>query len=89
MVVHVVDASMWHGLQPNSKRGKSALVLALRGRGSRKARAAAFSHVPNCLEILSQHGDPMKVVLELRYTHLGTALARQGDTSFEAHVRVV
>ncbi|CAE7337714.1 unnamed protein product [Symbiodinium sp. CCMP2592] len=57
-----------HGLQPNLKPGKTAILLALRGRGSRKVRQQWF---PNGRNVLVLRDLGLEVPVVGAYNHLG------------------
>ena len=74
-------------MEPNLKRGKSAVVLAVRGAGSRKARQEAFEDNPQTLEVPMPDGETLEVYMEAQYTHLGTVLHREASMEPEARRR--
>ena len=84
----VLDGCRRHGMQPNLKKGKSAIVLALRGKHSRAVRKLHFQKAADCLEIDTASGEPDRIHLELQYTHLGTALHKDGSMLPEARLRL-
>ena len=84
----VLDCCKRHGMQPNMKRGKSAIVLALRGKHSRVARKQFFKDVDDKLDITLADGSTVSIFLEIQYTHLGTVLHRDGTMLPEAKLRI-
>ena len=84
----VLGSCRRHGMQPNLKKGKSAIVLALRGKHSRAVRRLHFQRTDACLEVDYAAGEPDRVHLELQYTHLGTALHKDGSMMPEARLRL-
>eukprot|EP00435_Cladocopium_sp_Y103_P056394 s1820_g19.t1 len=91
-----------HGVSPNLDKGKSEILLSLRGRGSRALRVQYFSAVQGrCMPILTGYGTHFISVVG-QYTHLGNAAhhtgtshkeVRQrfaiGNAAFSAHRRVL
>ena len=77
-----------HGMQPNLKKGKSAIILALRGKHSRAVRKKYFQEVSDTLEISLGHGKFERIHLEVQYTHLGTVLHRDANMMPEARLRL-
>ena len=84
----VLDGCRRHGMQPNLKKGKSAIVLALRGKHSRAVRKLHFQQTADFIEIDTASGVPDRVHLEIQYTHLGTALHKDGSMLPEAKLRL-
>ena len=84
----VIDGCHQHGAQPNLKRRKSAILLALRGRHSRAARRQFFQKNEQVLEIPAADKKLVSVFLEVRYIHLGTVLRRDGCMLPEAKLRL-
>ena len=77
-----------YGLIPNTARGKSALVLALGGAGSRAAAAAAaFSDDAKTITVTTAGAQQFTVHVEASYLHLGGMLSRDGDMTHEARRR--
>ena len=83
----VLTSCYKHGMQPNLKRGKSAMLLALRGRHSRLVRKQNFREAVDVLEIPLPDGDIARIFMEVQYTHLGTVLHRDGTMAPEARLR--
>ena len=67
-----------HGLKPNLKRGKSALLLALRGTGCRKAAAAWFPNDKRTIDLPMPDGTVDVLHVESSYVHLGTCVDKDG-----------
>ena len=84
----VLDSCQKHGRQPNLKRGKSAMVLALRGKHSRAVRKQFFREVDDKLDIPLSDGSVARIFLEVQYTRLGTVLHRDGAMLPEARLRL-
>ena len=84
----VLDCCQKHGMQPNLKRGKSAMILALRGKHSRMVRKQFFRAVDDKLDIALSDGSTASIFLEVQYTHLGTVLHRDGTMLPEAKLRI-
>ena len=85
---HVLRSCRKYGMQPNLKKGKSAIILALRGRHSRAVRKAQFPRVVNTLDIDTGDDHGSAVHLEVQYTDLGTVLHRDGSMFPEAKLRL-
>ena len=84
LVRMIVQGCKRFGLTPNLKRGKSALLLALRGSGSRKAAARTF-HGNDCtLRVSIAEGHDADICVEGTYLHLGTFLDKDGKMLGEA-----
>ena len=62
------------GMTPNTGRGKSEILLQLRGPHSREVRLQVFSGDSPALEISPQRCPPMKLHLVHLYKHLGAQL---------------
>eukprot|EP00435_Cladocopium_sp_Y103_P064835 s146_g26.t1 len=91
-----------HGVSPNLDKGKSEILLSLRGRGSRALRVQYFSAVQGrCMPILTEYGTHFISVVG-QYSHLGNVAhhtgtshkeVRQrfalGNAAFSAHRRVL
>ena len=84
LVRTVLEGCGRFGLTPNLKKGKSALLLALRGKGSRQTAAAHFASDSRTLKIEMQNGTMAEVCVEGAYLHLGTILDRDGKMLGEA-----
>ena len=84
LVQVVLEGCGKFGLTPNLKRGKSALLLALRGPGSRKTAAAHFASNSSELRVQLASGATAVVCVEGAYLHLGTILDRDGKMLAEA-----
>ena len=75
-----------YGLIPNTARGKSALVLALRGAGSRAAALEAFRDDAKTITVTTAGAKEFTVHVEASYLHLGGVLSRD-DMTHEARRR--
>ena len=84
----VIDTCRSHGLRPNLKRGKSALLLALRGPGCRSVAAAAFRDDRKTLPVSLADGSKVEVPIEAAYVHLGSFLDKDGSFQGEAKRRL-
>ena len=85
---HVLDQCERHGMEPNLKKGKSAVVLAIRGKNSRAVKRASFADDTSSLEIPMSAERMVKICLEVQYVHLGTILHRDGSMMPEARLRL-
>ena len=77
-----------HGLKPNLKRGKSALMLSLRGAGCRRAAALWFPNDRRILDVPREDGGADEVHIVSSYVHLGTLIDRDGRLGAEANRRI-
>ena len=84
----VIDQCRSHGLSPNLKKGKSAVMIALRGCGSRTAAREAFEGNKKTLPAILKDGSVAQVHVEAAYIHLGTLLDRDGSFKGEAKRRL-
>ncbi|CAL1136698.1 unnamed protein product [Cladocopium goreaui] len=84
----LLETCMEHGVTPNLTRGKTELLLALRGKGSRNSRRAHFSERQGRqMQIVHEHGtDSIAVVGS--YVHLGGKAHHSGENKVEARRRV-
>ena len=77
-----------YGLVPNMSKGRSGLLLALRGKGSRDAAAKAFGGDGRTVTVETETGRQFTVQVEASYLHLGGMLSRDADMTHEARRRV-
>ena len=84
----LMDACRGFGLTPNLKRGKCALLLALRGPGSQRCKREYFGSDARQLTIVSSRGPDLVVHIEAQYNHLGTLLDRDGHLESETRRRL-
>ena len=84
----LMDQCCRFGLRPNLKRGKCAMLVAIRGAGSRACRLKHFHGGRATIEVPSSRGDPYTVHVEAQYDHLGTMLDRDGHLEAEARRRL-
>ena len=85
---HVLDQCERHGMEPNLKKGKSAVILAIRGRNSRTVKRDSFADDTTFLDVPMSDERTVKICLEVQYTHLGTILHRDGSMMPEARLRL-
>ena len=71
MMATVLHQCCRYGLVPNIAKGKSALILALQGKGSHKAAAKVFKNDSKQLTVTTQTGRVFQVQVEANYLHLG------------------
>ena len=83
----VIDACAAHGMSPNLKRGKTSIVLSLRGKGSRKMQQKLFGDGAQQLSVHTQEGTATIHIMPT-YVHLGCAVDRDMTFCTEAHRRV-
>ena len=75
------DFCMKYGLKPNFERGKTELLLAVRGKGSVKVRRQLFEHPDPHLEVDCKHIPDCKIRLITQYRHLGGSWSLQQKTN--------
>ena len=84
----LLETCMEHGVTPNLSRGKTEILLALRGRGSRRSRRAHFSEQQGQqMQIVHEHGVASVAVVG-SYVHLGGKAHHSGENKVEARRRV-
>lgn len=77
-----------HGVTPNLNRGKTEIMLSLRGKGSRQCRRRYFSEQNGKqMEIVHEHGTAHVAVVG-SYIHLGGKAHHSGESKAEARRRV-
>ena len=84
----LLDSCQTHGMTPNLAPGKTELMLALRGKGSRKWRKHFFG--PSSSGTLTALGEHTSWEIHVvgRYKHLGGLAHHQGGQAQEAHARL-
>eukprot|EP00435_Cladocopium_sp_Y103_P006178 s5056_g2.t1 len=77
-----------HGLSPNLKKGKTELLLSLRGRHSRQAKLDLFGpDTPGTIPVITEH-QVLQLPLTQQYLHLGGLLHHQPDQRGEVRRRL-
>ena len=77
-----------HGVTPNLTRGKTEILLSLRGKGSRQKRRRYFSEQNGRqMEIIHEHGTAHIAVVG-SYVHLGGRVHHSADSRAEARRRI-
>ena len=87
MMVCVLLHCCRYGLIPNTAKGKSALLLALRGKGAKAAAAAASADNCATVAVTTPGSKCFNVKVEASYLHLGGMISRDADTVHEARRR--
>ena len=83
----ILDACRSHGMSPNLKKGKTAIMLCIRGKGCKKVQSQIFGTGAETLEVPTRNGlEP--VFLMPTYVHLGCAIDKEMGFESEAHRRV-
>ena len=84
----LLDTLEEHAMTPNLQKGKTALLLALKGRGSRRRKTQFFGpNSPGTMTVVGEHSTRhISVVGE--YVHLGGVLHHSGDHRKEMRRRV-
>ena len=80
-----IDICRDFGLQPNLKRGKTAIVLSLAGKGIRKAREKHFRHGRSTLQLVDLQEE---VHVVPQYVHLGGVVEPQMHMKAEQRRRL-
>ena len=90
MMTSFLDEASAHGMVPNLKSGKSALVLLLRGKGSRGVAPKTFKGNCRTIHVPSRLHDGYVIHVEASYVHLGLggSLCRNACMSGEAGRRL-
>ena len=83
----VLLAFLEHGLTPNLKRGKTEMLLTLRGRQSRMTQSRVFGAGKEVLELDLGFWGRQQLRLTTEYVHLGCSLDRGATLRFEAQRR--
>ena len=83
----VIDACAAHGMSPNLKRGKTSIMLSLRGKGSRKTLQKIFGDGAQQMDVETKEGMATIHIMPT-YIHLGCAVDRDMSFCSEAHRRV-
>eukprot|EP00435_Cladocopium_sp_Y103_P017883 s2571_g4.t1 len=84
----LLELCIEHGLSPNLKKGKTELLLSLRGRHSRQAKLNLFGpDAPDSLPVITEH-QVLQVPLTRTYIHLGGLLHHQPDQREEVRRRL-
>lgn len=77
-----------HGMSPNLKRGKSEILLSLRGKDSRKHKIEMFGpHSTQTLPIITEHNS-YQMPITNKYLHLGGLLHHGADQRVELRRRL-
>ena len=84
----VIDMLAVYGMQVNCDRGKSELVVDIRGRGSHEVKRELFRHKPPCVDVQTRHGGQIFLHVVAKYKHLGTLFAAKGSMVPEIKQRV-
>ncbi len=84
----IIDMLAIYGMQVNSDRGKSELVLDLRGSGAHKARQEIYRHRQPCLDVETRHEGVVHLNIVAKYKHLGTLFAAKGSMMPEIRQRI-
>ena len=84
----LMDKCQSFGLRPNLKRGKCAMLLAIRGKHSKACKLQFFDGGCTQVDVPSSRGSGYRVFVEAQYDHLGTMLDRDGRLDAEARRRI-
>eukprot|EP00435_Cladocopium_sp_Y103_P048289 s1574_g14.t1 len=84
----LLEVCLEHGVTPNVSKGKTEILLSLRGLGSRAMRRKYFSQQQGqVMQILHEHGTQSVAVVG-SYTHLGGKAHHSGECKVEARRRI-
>ncbi|OLQ01431.1 hypothetical protein AK812_SmicGene15825 [Symbiodinium microadriaticum] len=77
-----------HGLRPNYGPKKTAAIVAVAGRGSRKVRRTLFGDLRGKLPVFLEHSGVARIDLVTSYKHLGSHLSYDGHMLVEIRYRL-
>ncbi|OLQ14158.1 hypothetical protein AK812_SmicGene1724 [Symbiodinium microadriaticum] len=83
-----LDALGPHGLRPNYGPKKTAAIVAVAGRGSRKVRRTLFGDLRGKLPVFLEHSGVARIDLVTSYKHLGSHLSYDGHMLVEIRYRL-
>ena len=84
----LLELCIEHGMSPNLKRGKSEILLSLRGPNSRRRKIELFGpHAPLSLPVLTEH-KAYDMPITHKYLHLGGLLHHGPDQRTEVKRRL-
>ena len=84
----VIDMLAIYGMQVNCDRGKSELVLDLRGKGAHAVKRELFRHKCPCVDVETRHQGTIFLNVVAKYRHLGTVFAAKGSMVPEIRQRI-
>jgi hypothetical protein len=84
----LLDACQRHGVTPNLQRGKSEILFAFRGKGSRPLRNKYFGPSTAGKMIILTEGGSREIVVVGHYQHLGGLIHHSGETRYEMRRKV-
>ena len=76
------------GMDMNLKKGKTELVLDVRGKGAIQVRKELFRHKPPVLQVETSSLGTIFISIVSKYKHLGTIFAHKGSMSPEIRARL-
>ncbi|CAL1140910.1 unnamed protein product, partial [Cladocopium goreaui] len=77
-----------HALTPNLQKGKTEVLFAFQGTGSRSLKKKYFGpQSDQCMHILAEHG-LKKIQVVSKYAHLGCMMHHKSDNRHEARKRI-
>ena len=88
MTASVLRQCQKHALVPNLKKGKTTLVLAMRGPGKQKVLRALFPGDSRSLAVDDGGVDKAFLHVQAQYTHLGGIVDREGSMRAEVRRRL-
>lgn len=84
----LLELCVEHGMSPNLKKGKSEVLLSIRGRDSRRHKLQLFGpHAPLLLPVLTEH-QSFQIPIANNYLHLGGLLHHGADQRTELRRRL-
>ena len=84
----VIDTLAIYGMEVNCDRGKSELVLDIRGKGSHEVKRELYRHSQPCLDVMTRHSGRIFLHIVAKYKHLGTVFAAKGSMTPEIRQRL-
>ena len=84
----MINTCMRYGLEPNFARGKTEVILSLRGKGAVHARRKWFTEERGLLPLPDCHLESCHIKLVARYRHLGGIVDAKANPMVEVKARV-
>ena len=84
LATRVFDIAKTHALEPNTKKGKTELMVSLRGKGCRRTALAWLSKGEACIPLHTSTAGEVRLSVTADYVHLGFHLDRGATFGPEA-----
>ena len=82
------DECLSHGLEPNLTKGKSEVVMSIRGRNSVKTRKKVYVELESKLPVQTKHWGEVELRVVPTYLHLGGRIVHTGSDAQEIFTRL-